>query len=97
MLRFRGILFSCLLVMLLPAGFVSCEREKVLGKEVREEVCGVRLAMRVGTIPQTKANVSTISEMKPTDASFRGLDQVYVIPFAKSGDAVKSRLMTYQS
>ncbi len=90
MLRFRGILFSCLLVMLLPAGFVSCEREKVLSKEVREEVCGVRLAMRVGTIPQTKANVSTISEMKPTDASFRGLDQVYVIPFAKSGDAVES-------
>lgn len=84
--RLRSIWFFCLLTILLSAGLVSCEREDVLdGKEQLgdHEVC---LAMRVGSVSQTKANVSVIEEMKPTGASFRGLDNVFVIPF--SGNAV---------
>ena len=40
--------------------------------------------MRVGSVSQTKANVSVIKEMKPTGASFRGLDNVFVIPFSET-------------
>ena len=50
------------------------------------EIC---LAVRAETDSQTKADVSKISEISATGASFRGLDQVYIIPFAQSGTAVQ--------
>ena len=87
MLKLRGIWLFCLLATLLSAGLVSCERGRVpVSQEPKtSDVC---LAMRVGAFPQTKADVSIITEIKPTGAGFRGLDMVYVIPFAKSGDEV---------
>jgi hypothetical protein len=82
MLRLRGIWLFCLLALLLLAGLVSCERGDVPGQALKEEVGDVCLAMRVGAISQTKADVSAIAEMNSAGASFRGLDKVYVIPFS---------------
>ena len=84
MLRLRGIWLFCLLATLLSAGLVSCERKDAPGPNVKDDGGEVLLAMRVGTISQTKADVSAIAEMKSTAASFRGLDKVYVIPFSGS-------------
>lgn len=84
MKKLRLIWLYCLLATLLLAVLVSCERGGVpLSQEPKtSDVC---LALRVGAFPQTKADVSTIAELKPTGASFRGLDKVYVIPFSGSG------------
>ncbi len=83
MLRLRGIWLFCLLATLLSAGLVSCEREDAPGPNVKDDGDEVLLAMRVGNLPQTKANSEVIKEMLSTEENpqFRGLSRVRAIPF----------------
>lgn len=92
MLRFRGILFSCLLVMLLPAGFVSCEREKVPGKTIKDEDAEVSLSLAFALetpSPATKANYGVVTELSGNLTgeymnTFRGMSGIRLLAFDNS-------------
>ena len=50
---------------------------------VSQENPSVSLALRVGSIPETKADVNAITEMSATP-TFRGMTDLLLIPFAST-------------
>lgn len=81
----RHIALFFLLVMLSPAGLVSCVRAEKAGAVAPEaaSTTPVTLALRLGSSTATKADFSVITEMGPNH-TFRGLEQIRLLPFASA-------------
>ena len=84
-LKQRHIVFRILLVLLMPAGLVSCnkDRETQTGRPGEDSFTAVQLALRLGAGAKTKADVEAISEMQENPV-FRGVENIHFIPFASS-------------
>lgn len=85
MLRLKGIWLFCLLVMLLPAGLVSCERGFDTD-DTKAEIGEVPLsfAFSLETPSRSTKAASQLTELSTDEPTFRGLTGIRVLAFDNS-------------